>query len=715
MSSSLSKQTSNNTQSIPEQIALLKKLSKNLWWSWNADAQNVFSELSPRLWSKYNHSPIKVMQNVSEAELAATLSEKDYAEKVQSVLARFEEYLSEKNTWAATHADEFTANPVAYFSAEFGLHESLPIYSGGLGILAGDHIKSASDLGLNFIGVTLYYREGYFQQHLSMDGWQQEEYPLHPASTLPLEPVLDDAGKPVTVAIELAHSIVHVCAWTIKVGRAKLYLLDTNLEENEEHYRDITCHVYGGDATTRINQEIVLGIGGTRFLHKLGIKPAVYHMNEGHSGFLTLELLRRELDCGKSLDDAIAAVKPQCVFTTHTPVPAGHDRFSRDLMDYSLGKFAETMKIDFDTLMRLGKEHHNEPQNQFTMTVLCLNMSRAANGVSELNGVVAREMWQHLFQKENPNDVPIGHITNGVHTKTWMRDRTEAFWSFYTNNEQDFFSDPEHLAEILERIPDDSLWGLRYRLKRDLIEFVRYRLERQMSRTGMDNGFWASDFLSTDVLTIGFARRFATYKRAPLIFSDIDRIAAILSNSEKPVQIIFSGKAHPRDNEGKKFIQRIFQISRMPQFMGKVVFLENYDMNVARYLISGVDLWLNNPLRPLEASGTSGEKVIAHGGLNCSILDGWWREGYNGQNGWAIGKDENQPSTHEQSELDAKMLYEILETDIVPTYYARDSRNLPTEWIKKMRASILSLLPVYNTHRMVRDYCEKYYKSGKNA
>ncbi|NTW49338.1 MAG: glycosyltransferase family 1 protein, partial [Chlorobiales bacterium] len=688
-------------QSREEIISGLKKLTKNLWWSWHNEAQALFSELSPRLWSKFNHNPVEVMENISEAELMACLADPVLSGKVLSVLKSFDAYLGNRNTWASKHAAQFEKNPIAYFSAEFGLHESLPIYSGGLGILAGDHIKSASDLGLNFVGISLFYREGYFQQRLSPDGWQQEEYHLHHPKWLSLEPVLDNDGKRVTVSVELAHSVVHVQAWKVHVGRAILYLLDTNLDENETHYRDITCHVYGGDATTRINQEVILGIGGTKFLRKLGITPAVYHMNEGHSAFLTLELLCKELSSSKSMDEAVAAVRSKCVFTTHTPVAAGHDRFSYDMMDYSLGKNCAHLNIGFDSIMALGQENPNDPTNPFTMTALCLRMSHAANGVSELNGRIAREMWQPLFSAKSANEVPIGHITNGVHIRSWMRDRTEQFWARYTNGDRDFFTDPAALKSVLDAIPDEELWALRYRLKRDLVEFARYRSERQgIQQAQPYDSISHKILLSTDVLTIGFARRFATYKRAPLVFTDMERISKILNNPERPVQIIFSGKAHPRDNEGKKFIQKIFQITQSPGFIGKVVFLENYDINIARYLVSGVDVWLNNPLRPLEASGTSGQKIVIHGGLNCSILDGWWREGYNGQNGWAIGKDESLPDHDAQNELDASLLYDLLEQEIVPAYYTRDSRNIPTRWIQTMRNSMASLLPVYNTHRM---------------
>lgn len=697
--------------STPELIRKLRTLSRNLWWSWNLEAQDIFEMLSPRLWSKYNHNPAEVMMNVSEQEIAARLGDAVFYEKALSALRHFEDYLSESDTWATRHAPEFAEHPIAYFSAEFGLHESLPIYSGGLGVLAGDHIKAASDLGLNFIGISLFYREGYFQQRLSPDGWQQENYPLYRPEYLPIELVRDAAGKPVTVSVELGHSVVSVQGWAVRVGRATLYLLDTNLEQNDVHYRDITSRVYGGDATTRINQEIILGIGGVRFLHALGVKPRVYHMNEGHSAFLTLELLKKELESGKSTQAAIEAVKSQCVFTTHTPVPAGHDRFSPDLMHYSLDAFLKTLEIDFDTLMSLGREHPEDKQSHFTMTVLCLRMSRAANGVSKLHGKVSREMWKSLYGGKE-EQTPIGHITNGIHTNSWLNRTTINFWMRFANGDKEFFADKEKLNDIVERLSDEEIWALRYALRREMIEFVRQRLEEQNLRHGYEMGLMYGHTLSADALTIGFARRFATYKRAPLIFTDLERIARIVNHPERPVQLIFAGKAHPRDNGGKKFIQEIYHITRMPQFIGKVIFLENYDMNITRHLISGSDVWLNTPLRPLEASGTSGQKIIGHGGVNLSILDGWWCEGYNGKNGFAIGKEDSKLSQDEQDKQDAQSLYEVLEKRVVPEFYERNAQGIPKAWIERIRQSIKTLMPVYNTHRMVRDYVEKYYKQA---
>ncbi|MDX2129800.1 MAG: alpha-glucan family phosphorylase [Chloroherpetonaceae bacterium] len=698
--------------SVADLISGLKSLAKNMWWSWNVEAQEVFEALSPRFWSLDNHNPSDILNNVSEQELQARLRDPDFAKKVETTLKNFNAYLSDKNTWASKNAKEFSKNPVAYFSAEFGLHESLPIYSGGLGVLAGDHIKSASDLGLNFVGVSLYYREGYFQQKLSHDGWQQENYPLYAPKILPFELVTDSLGKPLIVSVEIGHSTVYLQAWAVRVGRATLYLLDANLEQNEHHYRDITSRVYGGDSTTRINQEIVLGIGGVRFLHAMGIKPAVYHMNEGHSAFLTLELLREEILSGKGFEAAKKAVKDQCVFTTHTPVPAGHDRFSSDLMHYSLDLFLKKLNIGFETLMDLGREVQGDKSQLFTMTVLCLNLSRTANGVSELHGEVSRKMWKSLYGVSDQKKVPIGHITNGIHTYTWMGEKSVHFWARKSKGDLAFFTDRKKLKSLLDSISDEELWAHRYTLRRDVVEFVRQRLDMLNHNHIQQLSLGEERVMSPDVLTIGFARRFATYKRAPLIFSDLKRIAAIINNPQRPVQIIFAGKAHPKDNGGKKFIQDIFNITRMTPFLGKVVFLENYDMNVTRQLISGVDVWLNNPLRPLEASGTSGQKVIAHGGLNFSVLDGWWREGYNGKNGFSIGKDESIEDQEAQTHLDALSLYDTLENHLVPTFYNRDKNGIPKEWIKMIRQSIETLLPVYNTHRMVSDYIMKYYKSG---
>jgi len=696
-------------------VSACKEITRNLWWSWDTEAKEIFKELSPILWERVNHNPVELLRHISNDELQARCY-CELGEKIERVAARFRNYMAETRTWAAEHAPELVKNPVAYFCAEFGIHESVRIYSGGLGVLAGDHIKSASDLGINFVGITLFYKEGYFRQYLNHDGWQLEDYPLQYPESLPIEKVTGPDGKDLVISVSIAQSEVFAQAWSLRVGRSILYLLDTNIPANESHYRDICCRVYGGDQNMRINQEIVLGIGGVKLLDALGITPAVYHMNEGHSAFLTLELLAKELAAGTAPEEAKKKVKNRCVFTTHTPVPAGHDRFSREMMHYTFDRYLSQSSISFDDMMLLGADDRNPANGLFTMTVLALNLSRAANGVSKLHGEVSRQMWQALYGVKSPHEVPIGHITNGVHSKSWANLTTERFWRRFTDSIETLTSSREAAEEVLSRISNEDLWGLRYHLKCNLIDFIQSYLANQLFHQHAyamypeyDSSKITKHTLSPDVLTIGFARRFATYKRAPLIFRDLERLNRIINHPTMPVQIIFAGKAHPHDDAGKEYIRQIVEHSRRPQFSGKVIFLENYNLGVAKRMVSGVDVWLNNPVRPMEASGTSGEKTVLHGGLNFSVLDGWWPEAYNGENGWSIGNGEMLGNYEEQYRLDADKLYDVLEHQIIPTYYEHDENNLPVKWIKKIRNAIATIAPVYNTHRMVRDYAEKYY------
>lgn len=700
---------------MQKKINALKELSRNLWWSWDTEAKQVFESLSPLLWQRNNHNPVALLQNISDDELVARC-QSEYGEKIDRAHTRFTAYMNNRKTWAAEHAPRLVANPVAYFSAEFGIHESIRIYSGGLGVLAGDHLKSASDLGLNFIGITLFYKEGYFRQYLNHDGWQMEDYPLQYADHLPLEKVTTPDGNPLTVTVHIAQSEVHVQAWLLRVGRASLYLLDANVPKNESHYREICCRVYGGDLNMRINQEIVLGIGGVKLLEKLGIAPEVYHMNEGHSAFLTLELLAIAKAQGLTIEQAKEHVRARCVFTTHTPVPAGHDRFSRDMMHYTFDRYLSAVGLHFDELMDLGAEEPGNTHGDFIMTVLALKLSRAANGVSALHEAVSRNMWQHLYPGKSVDDVPIGHITNGIHTSSWACGYTDAFWRRYTPS-IDQMTNTTHEAEaVLDKVSDAAIWSLRYTLKRQFIDFIDRYLANQLFHQHINSYYNDFDSLqsarntfSPDTLTIGFARRFATYKRAPLIFRDLERLERIINNPERPVQIVFAGKAHPHDDAGKDYIRQIVQHSRRPQFHGKIIFLENYNLGVGKRMIAGVDIWLNNPARPMEASGTSGEKTVMHGGLNFSILDGWWPEAYNGENGFAIGNGELFENHEEQDAFDAGQLYKVLEEQLIPAYYERNELSIPEKWIRKIRNAIATIAPEYNTHRMVRDYALRYY------
>jgi len=719
---------------LTEIIAALNRLAKNLWWTWNQESQEIFQELSPRGWQNLYHNAVAVLHEVSDYELRVRLQDPEFAARVQRVLATFQEYLEEKGTWGAANAGHLAERPVAYFSAEFGFHETLPIAAGGLGMLAGDHAKAASDLGLGMVGISLFYREGYFQQAINQDNWQTDYYTLLNPQNLPLEQVLDAKGEPLRCSVRIALNQVSFQVWRVNVGRIPVYLLDTNLPENEAHFRDLTLRVYGGDSTTRIMQEILLGVGGVRLLRALGLDPSVFHMNEGHAAFLTLELVREKLADGKSFDEAMAATKEECIFTTHTPVEAGHDRFGSDLIQYAAGKFSEQLRLSHQELMGLGRVNPADAKEPFCMTVLALKGSRAANGVSELHGQVSREMWVNLYPGKKIEEVPIDHITNGVHLVGWMKGPVRRFWrrklgrpgsegltpsgdttSFWSKNVgsqwDTALNDPEFWAKMEDPgfISDEEIWALRYRLRRELIEFARRRLLIQGQRLAHGDFIKFDHLLNPDALTIGFARRFATYKRAPLIFQQFDNIVKLVKDQRRPVQFIFAGKAHPRDDEGKRFIQHIIHLSEFSELKGHLVFIENYDMHVARQMVAGCDVWLNNPRRPLEASGTSGMKCSCHGGLNMSILDGWWREGYDGTNGFAIGDDSHPDSIEEQDALDSENLYKTLTEQVVPCFFDRNANGIPREWIAKIRRAMVSLVPQFNTWRMVQEYAQKYY------
>jgi len=705
----------------------LNTLARNLWWTWDQEAQDVYQELSPRGWQNLYHNAVAILHEVSDYELRVRLQDPDFAARVRAVLAAFAAYMHDKLTWGHQHGEQLRASPVAYFSAEFGFHETLPIAAGGLGMLAGDHAKAASDLGLGFVGVSLFYREGYFQQAIDANNWQTEYYTLLNPKNLPLEPVLTEKGDQLVCHVDIGMNQVAFHAWRVNVGRVAVYLLDTNRAENEQHFRDLTLRVYGGDSTTRIMQEVLLGIGGVRLLRALGLQPSIFHMNEGHAAFLTFELLREKIASGKTLQEALTLTKAECLFTTHTPVEAGHDRFSPDLMDYAMHRFREQIKAPFAELMKLGRINPQDLREPFCMTVLALKLSRAANGVSELHGRVSRHMWHCLYPDKPVEQVPIGHITNGIHLLGWMKGTVRRFWRRkFTGatadpaasgspvplsgwlpliNSSDFWqrmADPGFVS-------DEELWALRYNLRRELIEFARRRLLIQRQRLTQGDFIAFDQLLNPDALTIGFARRFATYKRAPLIFQQFDNIVKLTRDKTRPIQFIFAGKAHPRDDDGKRYIQHIIHLSKYSDLQGHLVFIENYDMHVARQMVAGCDIWLNTPRRPLEASGTSGMKAGAHGCLNFSILDGWWREGYDGTNGFAIGEDSHPDSVEQQDRQDSASLYKTLTNEIIPLFYQRDEQGLPRQWIQRIRRAMVTLVPQFTTMRMVREYAEKYY------
>ncbi len=725
-----------STAELTELVTGLKRLAHNLWWTWNQDAQDVFQELSPRGWQNLYHNAVAILHEVSEYELRVRLQDPDFAERVRHVLSDFAAYLADTDTWVRRNAPALLANPVAYFSAEFGFHETLPIAAGGLGILAGDHAKSASDLGLSFVGVSLFYREGYFQQAIDPNNWQTEYYNLLNPENLPLEPVLNPAKptEPLVCTVDVGMAQLSFQAWRANVGRVPVYLLDANRPENEQHLRDLTLRVYGGDTTTRIMQEVLLGIGGVRLLRALGVQPSVFHMNEGHAAFLTLELIREKMAAGRKFPEALAETKAQCVFTTHTPVEAGHDRFSPELMDYALHRFRNQVPVHFSELLGLGRVNPARADESFCMTVLALKCSRAANGVSELHGRVSRSMWHCLWPNLPVDQVPIGHITNGVHLRGWMKGTVRRFWRHKLGGEGTVsatatsafalfwrtrpvpdwtgqVNSPDFWRQMAspEFISDEELWALRYRLRRELLEFARRRLLLQHQRVTHGDFIRFDQLLNPDALTIGFARRFATYKRAPLVFQQLDKIVRLARDKARPIQFVFAGKAHPRDDDGKRYIQYIIHLSKYSDLQGHLIFIENYDVHVARQMVSGCDVWLNTPRRPLEASGTSGMKAGFHGTLNLSILDGWWREGYDGTNGFAIGQDSHPSSVEEQDRLDSANLYKVLTEEVIPCFYDRDAQGIPRRWIQKIRRAMTTLVPQFNTWRMVQEYTEKYY------
>jgi starch phosphorylase len=715
------------SEELHELTVGLNKVARNLWWTWNQEAQEIFQELSPRGWQNLYHNAVAILHEVSEYELRVRLQDPAFAQRVREVLRLFEVYMNEQRTWAHEHAQALRVHPVAYFSAEFGFHETLPIAAGGLGMLAGDHAKSASDLGIGLVGISLFYREGYFQQAIDAANWQTEYYTLLNPKNLPVEPVLNEQNEPLVCHVDIGMNQVAFHAWRANVGRVVVYLLDANRPENEQHFRDLTQRVYGGDSTTRIMQEILLGIGGIRLLRALGVQPSVFHMNEGHAAFLTLELIREKMAGGLGLTEALSQTKAECVFTTHTPVEAGHDRFSPDLMDYALHRFRTRTSAPFAELMKLGRVNPQNPQEPFCMTVLALKLSRAANAVSELHGRVSRHMWHCLYPDLAVEQVPIGHITNGVHLLGWMKGTVRRFWKQrLTNSSGDDVPEglrgpapdwaaqvnsPEFWQRMADRdfISDEEIWALRYRLRRELIEFARRRLLIQGQRLTHGDFIAFDQLLNPDALTIGFARRFATYKRAPLVFQQLENVVRLARDKDRPVQFVFAGKAHPRDDDGKRYIQYIIHLSKYSDLQGHLVFIENYDMHVARQMVSGCDVWLNTPRRPLEASGTSGMKAGCHGCLNLSILDGWWREGYDGTNGFAIGEDAHTSSVEEQDRVDSANLYKVLTQEVIPLFFERDVQGIPRQWIQRIRRAMVTLVPQFTTARMVREYIEKYY------
>ncbi|HEY1599457.1 MAG TPA: alpha-glucan family phosphorylase [Pirellulales bacterium] len=687
-------------------------LARNLWWSWDPVAESLFRELDPVRWRELDHNPIALLSEISMDQLEERSRRHVLHSSLNYTYRRFQEYLKSDDTWGASHAGVLRARPVVYFSAEFGLHESVPIYSGGLGILAGDHFKSASDLGVPLVGMGLFYDQGYFRQHLTAEGWQSEDYLEVDVKKLPMELALGKDQRPITVALETRTGQLFARVWRMSVGRNSLYLLDSDVDGNAPEDRDLTSRLYGGDQRVRVRQELLLGVGGVRALEALGISPGVLHLNEGHSAFACLEMIRQRMQReGISFDESRRRVARQVVFTTHTPVPAGHDRFSESLVEEHLGPLRDGLGISSEELMAQGRVHIHNADEDFCMTVLALKNSRRANAVASLHGDVSRAMWQPLYPGRSEDEVPIDHITNGIHVPSWLAPQMRQLFDRHLGPDWIRSSSDPSLWDKIGTIDNGELWETHQVLKADLISFVRSRAVRQAEQRGEPREVLArlGRALSPDVLTIGFARRFATYKRANLLFQDLEQIAALINDPQLPVQVIFAGKAHPRDLPGKEVLQAIAQFTRDPQFIGKILFVEDYDINVGEHLVQGVDLWLNTPRRPLEASGTSGMKVVLNGGLNLSVLDGWWAEAYDGMNGFAVGAGGTHVLTDVHDRVDAESLYSVLEEQVIPLFYQRDQDGLPIAWISRMKNAIRTLGWRFNADRMVRDYVEKCY------
>jgi starch phosphorylase len=697
---------------IPPDLEGLSRLAYNLCFSWKDEIQDLFQRIDPRLWEECGHNPVLLLGLVSQERLNELSRDHNFLAQLERLIQNLNRYLSQPRILAEDYYPEMPFQ-VAYFSAEFGLTECLPIYSGGMGMLAGDTLKSASDLNVPLVGVGLLYQEGYFSQYLSADGWQMETYPVNDFDTMPVNLVRNEKGKPLTISVEFKGQPVQILIWRIDVGRVPLYMLDTNMGANPPEFRRTTAQLYGGDREMRLRQEIVLGIGGVRALKVLGIEPTVFHINEGHSAFSTLErisILRKEKDL--SFDAAREVALASTIFTTHTSVPAGNDLFDAELIRAYFEEYAKELGINFKVLLGYGRLDPQNGSEPFGMSTLALRLSAHTNAVSRLHRQVSRTMWQKIWHHHPVEDVPIDYITNGIHVPNWISRDMAALFDRYLGPDWAEDPDNERVWEQAEQIPDPELWRTHERCRENLVGFARHRLYEQLNRLGapMAELQAASEVLTPEALTIGFARRFATYKRASLLFRDPERLDRIVNHPKHPVQIILTGKAHPQDNEGKEFIKTILHLAREERFRQRIVVLENYNMHIAQRLVSGCDLWLNTPRRPLEACGTSGMKALANGSLNLSVLDGWWDEGYHRDFGWAIGHGEVYQDHNAQDDIESRDLYNFLEEEIVPLFYQRGPDGIPRGWVEKMRAGLQRLVPIFNSHRMVQEYVSLYYR-----
>jgi glycogen phosphorylase len=696
---------------LPDRIGRLEELAYDLWWSWTPAARNLFRRLDYQLWRATAHNPVKMLHLITRGTLDRAVADTSWLAGYDRAIARLEQVRAARNTWCETECPELKGRSIAYFSAEFALHQSLPIYAGGLGVLAGDHCKEASDLGVPLIGVGFMYPQGYFHQGLSSDGWQQEIYEKLTWKDAPIEPALTPEGKPCITAVPLGNRTVLVAVWRVRVGRVKLYLLDTDLEENAPWDRDLSARLYGGDRETRVQQEIILGIGGVRVLKAMGSEPALYHLNEGHAAFVVVQRIRDLCEKGRSFDSALDEVQRTTVFTTHTPVPAGHDAFPFHLVETHLAGAWGDLGGYREKFLALG-HYDNGAGPMFNMTALALRTSGDVNGVSQLHGEVTKQMWRPIWPDLPYEQVPVAYITNGVHVPTWMSSEIGFLLERYLGVDWLDRHDDPAVAERVMEIPDEELWAARQRLRGFLFNFVRERARHLWSVDGVaaNRIVAAGTMLDSATLTIGFARRFTSYKRPELIFLDPDRLARILTNPGRQVQLVFAGKAHPADDVGKHHLQQIYKRALDPRFEGRIAFLDDYDLHLAHFLVQGCDVWMNNPRKPLEASGTSGMKAAINGTPHMSIGDGWWAEGFTGDNGWLI-EGHADPNDHgAQDWADAQAMYTLLEEKMVPAFYDRDAQGIPTEWLQVVKQSIRTVLPRFSTRRMVKEYVRRLYQ-----
>ncbi len=698
---------------LPKRISKLATVANNLWWSWNTEFLRLFQRIDMDLWEQSNKNPVKFLKHVSQEKLENAAKDVTFLKEYDKIVEEFEDYMNSKNTWFSKNYPEEKGDLIAYFSAEYGLDQTIPIYSGGLGILSGDHLKSASDLGIPLVAVGLLYKDGYFNQKIDGEGQQQCEYNEIDLYDLPINPVKNEVGEDLIIYVKFPKRRLYLKVWSINVGRIKLYLLDSDIEKNNPEDRDVTLKLYGGDQEMRIRQEIVLGQAGVELLTKyLKLNPTVYHMNEGHSAFLTLEIIKNIIaEKQVSFEVAKDITSSKTVFTTHTPVPAGNDIFPLDLVERYFKDFWPRLGLSREEFLKLGMKPVKELENGFNMGILALKIAGKKNGVSKLHGAVSRELFGDVWPNIAANESPIGYVTNGIHTCSWLAPKMKELYNQYL---MPYWQDSMYQDKVWEKIntiPDEKLWNVHNERKAKLLKLVKENTTERLRRSGYsyeDINEIVSK-INPNALTIGFARRFATYKRATLIFKDLERITQILNNADRPVQLIFAGKAHPADKEGQDLIKFIHQVSMMPQFKGKIFLLENYNIAMSRYLISGVDVWLNNPRRPMEASGTSGQKASVNGVINFSVLDGWWAEGYNQKNGWTIGNNSEYDSYEAQDQADSQSLYRTLEEKIIPTYYDRENSNISQKWIGFMKNSIVSTGGKYSTARMLVDYTNQYY------